>query len=792
MKKIILLILLALPLYGFSQLKLSGSVKDTEDYVGFANVIVTDEANRIITGSMTEKDGLFEFELPRGTYTLSVNHLGYESYEKNIVLEKKMLLDPIILNKKMTMLEEVVVFKYADLIRRKLDKTVFAVENSPLASMGTSFEALQRAPGLVIKNDEIVMLGKSGVKIMIDGKPLYLAGQELKNYLTTLPANEIKEIEIISNPSSRYEAEGNSGIVNIIFKRLRENSWNNTTSLSYKQAKYGKQSVNNSFSYKKDKINLTLSAGYDFGLINADQRIQIHFPEEPLILQTIHKENADDFHARAFVDYSINESNKIGLQYLGTFLKSDLINTVNTEVLTSQDEVISHLRGNGKIMEHKNNHSFNIFYETRLDTLGKRIIYNVDFFNHDRKLGNFIVSEQYDSGNILVGDDFINNSNVNQTINNYNAKIDVDHPSKFALFQYGAKVSFIDTENRNSNTNSTSSDPAFNFTDHFTYKENIQAVYVNGTKKLGSNINLQLGLRGEYTQIKGQSDLLGQVNKSEYLKFFPNFMLAFEASEKNLYSLNGGKRIERPGYSMLNPFRNFISSKVSSEGNPLLQPAYVDYFEVSHTYNNNFNTKFSLNRISNAFDDVFNLDPISMEQRIKPENYYNNYDYSLIESFQLELLPWWKTQNTLFFNYSDSKKTVTNFNAIVRDGFEFYGSFNNQFTLNKKKNIIGEFNFWYNSPFNNNVRSYSAASALDIGFSYQSVIKNLNLSAGVFDIFNTSPRKLVSDINGVNQSYIAYRDNRYFRISLSYVFGSKKISATEKEFGNEEERRRSY
>ena len=791
MKKSILMLLLVLPFYSFSQVKLSGSVKDNKSMVGFANVIVSDQNNKTITGMLTKEDGLFEFSIPEGNYILSVNHVSYDSYEKSIVLDGDLNLDPIVLAEKTTVLGEVVIEKSASLIKRKLDKTIFVVQNSPLASMGNSFEALQRAPGLVIKNDEIAMLGKSGVKIMIEGKMLQLSGQELKNYLATLPANDIKEIEIISNPSSKFEAEGNSGIVNIIFKRLKKDSWNNTVSASFKQAKYAKESISNNFSYKKNKINFTLSTGYDFGLMNADQRIKINFTDAPLSLKTIHKENVDDFFTRFFFDYNINEKNKVGIQYSGAFLRSDLINTVDTEVLNQSGAVDYYLKGNGNIIERKNNHSFNVFYENKLDTIGRKIIYNFDYFNYDRDLGNDIISKKYNPDYVFLNDDFINNSNVNQTINNYNVKIDIEHPSKFANFQYGTKISFIDTDNINSNVNLTTPDPAFNFSDHFNYKENIQALYVNGTKKLSSKIDFQLGLRAEYTQIKGESEILNLVNRNDYLKFFPTLFLAYQKNEKNLYSVSYGKRIERPGYSMLNPFRNFISSRISSEGNPLLQPVFIDYFEVSHTYNNNYNTKISVSRKSNAFDNVFNLDDTTQEQRISPENYYDNLSYSLIESFQLEFVSWWKTNNTLFFNYSDSEIRTSNFNAIVRDGFEFYGSINNFFTLNKKKNITGEVNFWYNSPFNDNVRTYSQASAIDIGFSYQSVVRNLNLSAGVFDIFNSSPRRLASDINGVNQSYIAYRDNRYFRISLNYVFGSTKISSNEKGFGNEEERGRS-
>lgn len=791
MKKIIVLISFLMSFYGFSQIKLKGNVLSVSGPIANANIVILDQNNQMLTGMVTKEDGLFEFSIPGGSYILTINNINYENYEKKIIIENDLTLEPIILFDKATVLGEVIIKNPTNLIRRKLDKIIFSVQDSPLASMGNAFDALQKSPGLIVKNDQIAMLGKSNVRIMVEGKIINLSGEDLKNYLAALPANNIKEIEIISNPSSKYEAEGNSGMVNIIFKKLKKNSWSNTISASHIQAKYGREEINNNFSYRKNKVNLSLSVGYDFGNTYTDQRVEIFFEDAPYSLKSIHKENGDNFYTRFLFDYDIDDRNKIGIQYSGGFLKSDLIDNINAKTLNQSNELAYYTKGEGNIDENKDNHSLNLFYENKLDTLGKKISYNFDLLKYDRTLHSDLLSNKYDPNDEFLNVDFANTSNVKQRISNYNFKIDIEHPTKFANFQYGTKISFIDTNNIISNVNLLDPNSTINSYDNFIYKENIQALYGNGTKKINEKLELQVGIRAEYTEIKSESKALNQTNKNNYFKLFPTIFLSYQSGDKNLYVFNYGRRIQRPNYSMLNPFRYFINSTVSSEGNPNLQPSYVSSFEVSHTYNKVLTTKLTYTAKTNAFESVPYIDITTQEQIIRPENFYNNSSFSLTENYQLNLFPWWKVDNTLFLNYSNSQKTKPEFNGVLRDGFEFYGSINNFFTLSKSKNIIGEANFWYDSPYNDNINKYSQSASLDMALSYKSVFKNFNLSVGLFDIFNTSPRKMFSNFNNVNQNYIAYRSNRYFRISLTYIFGNDNISANKRNFGNEAERNRS-
>lgn len=793
MKNILLTFIIIMPFYSFSQIKINGVIKEDTGLIANASVTLYNQSGQIVKDVITKEEGAFEFDVPKGIYSININHPNYESFVKELIVEESLQLAPFVLDKKANILAEVVVNSSGNLVKRKLDKTVFSVQNSPIASTGNAFDALKRTPGLILKNDQITMLGRSGVKVMVEGKMVQLSGDDLKNFLASLSATDIKEIEIIANPSSKYEAEGNSGIVNIIFKKSKKDSWSDNISLTHIQAKYGRQSLNNSFNYRKNKVNLSLSAGYDTGISFVDQRVEISFKDEPLKLRTLQKRDERNFSPRLLFDYDATKNTKIGMQYTGAFVKTNTGDNSTAQLFNPNYDIDGYLKGTAKFDINKNNHLLNLFLENKLDTLGRKMVLNFDILKYDQDMQNNIISNRYDSDYNFSNIDFANNTKTNQSIMNYNAKLDFEHPTKFAKFQYGTKISFISTEYNTDTYDLITGSPVYDpkLSDNFKYQENIQALYINGTKNINDKIQIQLGLRTEYTQTEGESKVLNQVDRNEYFKFFPTVFLSYQKNENNIYVFNYGRRIERPNYSLLNPLRYFVNSKVSSQGNPHLQPAYTDNFEFSHTYKDNLNSKFSFRVKTNAFGLIFNSDEVTQEQLIVKENFYDNYGFSLTENYQLTLFSWWKTDNTLFFNYSLSKKTDANINAPVRNGLEFYGSINNIFTFDKAGKILGELNVDYNSPYNDNLYKYSQASSIDLAFTYKSIYKNLNLSAGVFDIFNSSSRKMYSEVNNVKQNYISYPSNRYFRISLNYMFGNDKIKSQKRNFGNEEERKRS-
>jgi iron complex outermembrane receptor protein len=787
MKKVIQLIIL-LPFFCFSQVKISGRIMSHTESVPFANVVLTDQSTQSIKGVVTDDKGNFELSVPKGSYKLTVDHMSYDNYSKEIIVEQDQTLEVIVLSEKPNSLETVVVTGAKKRITRKIDRMVVNIENSPIASGGNAFDALKSSPGLVLKNDQISMLGKSGVKIMVDGRMIQLSGEELKTFLNSISASDIKEVEVITTPPAKYEAEGNSGIVNIVYKKGRRNAWNNSTTLTQIQGKYGKQSLNNSFSYQKGKVSSLLTLGYNYGYEHYKELSNIFYSDRNDHLVFNQKAKLNDFSGRLLFDYNVNSTTKIGVQYLGSLTNKSTDDKVDTTILKNSGEVDSYLHGNGNLNNKNKNNLWNAHVEKQLDTIGRKMFIDLDFLDYNKVQDNNILSKNYDANDVVIGTNFDNLSNSEHKIRNYNAKIDFEHPLKFVNLSYGAKFSFSDTQYSLNNYDVLNDITQIN---QFEFKENIQAAYLNGSKKLSDKWEMQLGLRSEYTETKGISRLLDQVNKNDYFKIFPTFYLQYNKSDDNKFIFNYSKRLYRPNYFQLNPARYYISSQLSYMGNPYLTPSYSHNLEVSHIYKDNFTTKLAYFAQTQSFGYIFQANDAAKEQITTAKNYYTKYAYSLTETFQLKITPWWKADNTLFLNYSQSEKTDAAVNAVLKNGFEFYGSINNQITLSKAKSIVGEVNFWYDSPYNDNIYNYTKASSLDIALSFNSLIKNFKLTTGFYDIFNSSRPIMYSQVNGINQNFVSYPNNRYFRISLIYNFGNDKISTQERSFGNEQERNRS-
>ncbi|WP_172283459.1 TonB-dependent receptor domain-containing protein [Chryseobacterium sp. LAM-KRS1] len=788
--KLLYILILIIPGIFYSQYKIEGRIlnKQKEPVKNIELLFRTRTINtkKIVT---TNDEGKFGIELEKGSYLLVIKNPEYNYFEKEIAVNSNTQIENIELSTISKLIEEVKLTASPKMVLQKLDKTVVNIENNALANKGNTFETLKTVPGLVLKNDQISMLGRDAVKVMVDGRLINLNGDDLKNFLKSIPSESIKEVEVISNPSAKYDAEGNSGIVNLVFKKAKKNAWNNNISFTDDVAKmkYFLQSVNNNFTYQKNKISFLLNTGYTYGDNYVDQRADIFF-SEPYYLKTLQKINTNQFSGRLLLDYEATPKTKIGLQYLGG-INNDYVNdNINTEVRNALNERLYFLRGDGFINNKVNNHSFNFHVDQKLDTLGRKLNIDVDYLRYNREVNNTIFSNKYDAENNYEALNFFIRSFSDQTINNYSLKFDIDHPGKLINLNYGGKLTFTNTDYTLDNHN-LSSDSPIEWSDQFKFNEAIQAAYINGVRKFGDQWEGQIGLRAEYTQTKGYSVTTNQTDYNKYFKLFPSLFVKYKANDNNSLIFNYARRIQRPSYGQLNPARYFINSQISSMGNPYLKPSYVDNLELSHTFKG-LTSKLSFNINSNVYGTLFKMNDETKEQIVTSDNYYKSYGYSLMETYELNPFSWWKTYTTIFLNYSQSRK-IKDLDLILRNGFEFFGAVNNSLTINKSKTLTADINYWYGTPFNQNLFHYSKANSLDLAISYKTPYKGLNMSIAAYDIFNSSPRSMISENNGVEQKYISYGNNRFFRFSINYTFGSDQVSKQQRQFGNEEERERS-
>ena len=767
----------------FSQIKISGQIKDKKNNpVEFIEIQLQNKDSIIFKSELTNAEGKFILETEKGEYSLIVRQLGVIYYKQNINANQDTNVGIINITEKEQQLQEVVITSKKKLIERKVDRLIFNVENSISASGGDAIDALKITPRVKVKNDNISMIGKNNMSVMVDDKLILLTGDELINFLKSIPSDNIKSIEVITTPPTKYDAEGNSGLINIKLKKSKLNQWNASLRSSYIQSTYPKGSFGGNFDYQKNKLSLYSNLNYVNGSNAPVETNKIYYPLGLWNEENKRRDFQNSVNGRIGADYKISEKFSVGMQYLGSFSKPKIAeNSLTTIYNQTNSQIDSYINTLSENLGKNNNHSLNLNSTVVFDTIGKKMNINLDYFkfkNDDNRIFNTI--------NLLSA----NNTSL-QDIQNYSAKIDFEHPLKWINLSYGGKLSFIKTQNNVNYFDTTLGTPIFVPTqsNEFNYDENTQAIYINGTKKLNEKWETQLGFRLENTQTEGVSKTLNQKNTNSYAKLFPTFYLTYTPNEKNSFSINYNKRINRPSYNRLNPFRWYSNPFSYTEGNPFLQPSFSNNLELNYTFNDNWSNSIYYSHTDNGFEQITIVDNTDNIQKTIAQNFFKTTIIGISESYTYNKLKWLSTTFSFDWNYSKSESLIPITNQNL-NGSNAYFSISNDFNLNKNKTLLFNFSYWYNFKGTSDLDKNNAYSQLDASLKYFAFDKKLQISFNANDILSTNRPIYTSFTNNIQIDYKNYYDVRLFRLSLVYKFGNKNINVEKKEVGNQEEKER--
>lgn len=778
-----------LPLWAKSQIQLKGNVKGNNVPVVWANVILTNPEGKVITGALTKEDGSFEVKLKNGSYQLKISYLGFITWEQIILLTQDTDLGMITLQQNEE-LQEVKIVAKKKLIEYKTDRIVFNVEHSVSASGANAVSANGAAPGVMVLNNSISILGKGDTRVMINGRLIELTGDELINYLNSIAAADIASVEVITNPPAKYEAGGNGGLINIILKKGVQDSWKNSTSMTYDQSTYSFYTLSDNFLYNKEKVRLAMNIGGKIGNIKQTEELNTYYPNDLWELNRAGKQQQHNLSGGLAFDYDISDRTTLGIQYTGNQENPDSKDITTIKIRNTAHQIDSLLINNGLSKLSNSSHTYHAHVLTKLDTAGRKLSFDLDYLTYNSKTNNNFVTSSF-----LPDMEFLNINqsakNISeQNIRNTSIKVDLEHPLKFIDLSYGAKMSFINSKADIKYYNTISGYAILdkNQSNEFEYQENNQSLYLNGIKNIGSQFSLQIGLRMENIQTKGYSGTKNQTTVNNYLKLFPTFYLSYKKDENNSFLFNYGKRVNRPVFRDLNPFRYYINSKSYSEGNPFLQPSYNDNFDFTYVYKGNLRTNLFFNSTTDGYGVVFNSDPVTNIQIISRQNYFKEYYYGIGENYTVNPTSWWQRQNSVYLLGS---KTVFNemVNAIPKNSLQLYLTTDNTFSLSTSTKIQAA--YFYTSFVKRGLYETGQLSGLNLGIK-QSILKNkLQLSVLVNDVFNkASLRGYTAVVNGIKQVYGQNYSSRFFRFSLAYSFGNDKVNIKQRSLGNEDERRR--
>lgn len=788
MKRTILLLTIIFPCFVYSQSIINGTVNNKEGVVPFANVVLTDTLNKLITGVTTDESGKFSMNAPKGRYRLNIRFVGYKDWVKDMDIKGDVSLGSIQLEKNVKDLTEVVVKSKKPLVEYQADRFVFNVEDNLAVSGGNALSTINVTPGVVLQNNAINILGKGTARVMVDGRMVELTGSALTGYLNSISASDIKSIEVITNPPAKYDAAG-EGLINIVLKKAKINAWQNATTVSYDKNKYGYLTLRDNFFYSKNKLRLTASAGGVTGARQHTSSLDMYFAKGLQRLDGDEKGRMDEVSGRATVDYDFSNKISAGIQYQGSVGKPDRSYRNLVSVFNAKD-LDSYILTHGDIDERKVSHSVNGHFIASLDTLGRKLSFDIDYFRYDNDVSNNFRGEDYTSAFIYKGVNLDARNISNQKLDNISVKVDMEHPTHFANFSYGVKYSVINTNSGVEYYDVSSGTPVLdpNQSNLYDYKERNQAYYVSGAKSFNKKWSLRLGLRLENTSTEGVSHTLNRTNKNDYTKLFPTFYLGYKANKNNNFIFNYGRRITRPDFYSLNPFRIYISNTSYSEGNPFLQPSFTDKLDFTYSLKDKFRTNVFLNIVTDGFGVVFKGDEAKQSQIITRENYYKEYFYGIGEIYTEDITSWWQSRNTLYALASNSEFDGR-INATPQNGWQIYVATNNTFSIGDNTKL--QLDYSYSSPFKKGLYEIGYRSKLDFSVGQTFMDKKLKLTLLMNDIFNSAfLRDYTSIVNGVKQVYNENVSSRFFRISLSYNFGNEKIRVSKRDFGNEEEKDR--
>ena len=803
MKKLmgLLLTILGMITMSFAQQrngKLTGQVIDGSSKIIEAATISLLRAkdSSVAKISVADKQGKFVFELVAdGKYMVSITAIGHakafsETFEIN---ESKSLVElkTIELVPEPKSLSAVTVVSKKPLIEQKIDRTIVNVEAAVTNVGASALEVLEKLPGVSIDKDgNISLKGKQGVQIYVDGRPSYLSGTDLANLLRSMNSNQLETIEIMTNPPAKYEAAGNSGIINIKTKKNKQFGYSGSVTAGYGQGVYPKTNESLNFNYRKNKINLFTTLSYNYRKNFNDLDISRKFIEHDTKLVTslfdqksYIRESGETYNAKLGLDFYATKKTTFGIVLSGFDNPGSFNNHSDVNISNAANILQSITRANTNNERKWKNFGTNLNFRHVFDSTGKEITADIDYLGYRSKNNQGLVNAYYGTDGLPNAKADTLLGNLPQDINIYSAKIDYTHPlKKGAKFEAGIKTSYVKTDNNAVYDSLINNNRVRDIgrSNHFIYEENVNAAYVNFSKQFNKKLSGQLGLRVENTNAKGNQVITNRKFKRNYTQLFPTVYLQYNASEKNTFGINYGRRIERPDYEDLNPFILFLDRYTFQQGNPNLQPQFAHNIELTHTYKGFLTTTLNYTKTTDIIQEVLEQNTTKSETFIKKSNIANQRQYGISVAAGFPVTKWWSANvyGNVFNNRFDG---IVNGDKVTVEATTGQFNVSNQFKFNK--GWAAEVSGFYTTPLIWGVFKIKGFGMMNVGVSKQVLKGKGSVRLNVRDVLLTNIANGSSRYSNIDAAFRQTRDSKVANISFTYRFSKGKVGQKRKTGG---------
>jgi iron complex outermembrane receptor protein len=754
----------------------------------------------IYKGTITDDKGKYVFDkIKQGTYLLKIEGVGYKTkYSSEIKSDSLTQLEiPDIILTSGVSLNEVSVTAIKSTVEFKNGNIIVNVENSPLAKGNTVYDLLSKLPGVSIDNNVILLNGKSGVIMMIDGRVEQLTNVQMLNLLKSMSTELVEKIELLKNPPAKYDASGTSGMINIKTKKTKLLGFSGSAYTSNSQGFYGRSMSGVSLNYKADKFILFSNLDYNYSYYQIKEKFNKQFTDNSLITMFDEIGTMNDLEKnlnfKIGADWLLNKKSTIGFKVDGGPGSYNSNGSGITTVSDYNNLGFDHLNALAYNNDSWNTTNYNINAEHRFDTVGTVLNFTSDFTRLTETNSSNIQNLFFDANNTeALPSNIYRSSNASQS-NILATKLDFTKKiNRKSSFETGAKISLINISNnylferKNDSTGNYFQDTSLS--NNFTYKEQTYAVYANYIRSF-EKVNMQLGLRGENTNLVGKNIEKEFEITRHYYNIFPTISLEYTASKNHNFQLNLNRRIDRPQYSDLNPFRYYRDQYSYLEGNPFLLPHYSNTAEITHSYKEFITNTLSFTRINNVmvhYTEQNDTTKITTET-IKNMKYNNYFAYSVF--IRHDIKNWWNISTNGLVAYI---QYVGDVNGAVFNtkGIYYNASLTNTFVAHKKTKI--EIIGIYRGPKNNGLTQVKSRWMVSFAIKRTFFKGKLDGSIGVNDIFYTFIAKTYVNFANQNWNYYQTTDTRRIVLSLNYNFGKLKIKEREVSSNEQEKARLSH
>lgn len=753
----------------------------------------------LVKTEFTDQNGNFHFQsLKQNSYFISVRNPEFETFYSEVIDVKADLnLSNLILQKrKEQTVKEVEIAAKKPYIERKAGKMIINVEQSLQATGSSAFEVIERSPGVAVSlTDQISLNGKQGIVVQINGKSLQMSGTDLANYLRGIPSSNIEKIEFITNPSSKYDASG-SVLIDIRLKKDTRFGTNGTIGSTYGQGVYPKSNSSLTLNHRTKKWNFF--SNYSFAYRKSFNHLQLErkFYQNDTFKLAYNQNNYLTFPFKNHIlrtgfDYQIDSTSTLSFVMNGVSNKFNPTGTNISDVYDENYERISSFQTVNNSFDNWYSAGANLNYRKNLDTLGSTFSTDLDYARYGNQTEQNFTTNYYDLNGQALQNPYLLYGDLKGNLDIYALKLDWKKGFKNgSSLEYGGKTSYVKADNNIQFFDRSSGTDIFDSlkSNHFIYTENINALYVNYNFEY-KKWTYQLGLRTENTNITGNQLVYNQKFDTSYIQLYPSISMRYKANDKHSFDFNINRRIDRPSYDQLNPFKFYLDPTTYKEGNPYLRPQTTITAEIGHQFKENF---YSLLGYARTHDNITEIiAPSAQAQNITVQTNINLRNVDLVYtnfSLPFELKKWWSMRidlNAYLALYSGNAA-----NTEIRKSGSYNANINmvHQFKLSKNQSLELTGNY--------RTREVYAFDSIKqiwfVSFGYQAkILKNKGtIRLGLTDMFFSNQITADVTFTDYRENFLVKRETRVATIAFTYRFGSAQFSARRRAGGAEDLKQR--